>query len=67
MFKHLYMDLYIKCCEMYNYKIILYTGNNTFCCSPKFSVGSTTGAVILMVNLESKDQTASMVTDEVNP
>lgn len=36
-------------------------------CLPRFSVGSTTGAVILMVNLDNKDHTPSMVTDEVKP
>lgn len=55
MFKYLYMDLYIKCCEMYNYKIILYLGNNIFCCLFKFFVGFIIGVVILMVNLDSKD------------
>lgn len=55
MFKYLYMDLYIKCCEMYNYKIILYIGNNIFCCLFKFFVGFIIGVVILMVNLDSKD------------
>ena len=36
-------------------------------CLPRFSVGSTTGAVILIVNLDNKDHTPSMVTDEVKP
>jgi hypothetical protein len=34
---------------------------------PRISVGSTTGAAILIVNLDNKDHTDSIVTDDVKP